>query len=299
MATTRSLLDNFYESRQPYLEEIIGKMFKDRPPIIENILNVKSAKSGWVDYATVSGLGLFAAKDEGEDAQQDRVLQGPTARTRIITYALRNDVTQEAIEDDQGDGIITARMPDMVRSGKATVEVLGHDLLNGAFDSITTPDGAYLVSNSHVLLDGSAGDNLITDDFDQEGLQTAVTLMKNQTDDRGIPIMQTPKTLIVHPDDEWAARVVLETAGVTGSDHNDINPMSSQGINLVVSPYLTSSDAWFLLSDDHKLNWFWRMRPSNWSEVDNVKGVVEIGMRFRGAANATDWRGIVGSNGTV
>jgi hypothetical protein len=297
MALTRAALRNFYEDRAPYLEEIIGMGYKEYPEIKSKFLNTKSASTGWVDVATVSEFGLFQQKPELVDAKDDDIIEGPTARAQILTFAKQHRISEEAIEDKQADGIIENRVPALMKAANATREVLGHDILNSGFSSVTTPDGAALFSASHVNLSGVTWSNLLTTDLSQSELESAITMLKTQTNDRNIPIMQTPMKLIVSPSFEWAAKVILGTPNVVGNGNNDINPMSAQNLELVVSPYLTDSDAWFLLADTHGLNWYDRKPVHNWSDVDYTKKAMLVGAAFRCAVAATDARGVVGSTG--
>jgi len=303
MALNRTALDNFYAERKPYLEEIVGMDFMEHPMKCLEFLNTKSASSGWVDGATVSGMGLFQTKAELVDAATDDVLQGPTARVSMLTYAKQHLVSQEAIEDDEGDGIIASRLPAMLRAGRATQEVLGHDVLNSGFSSVTTPDGVALFSASHVNLSGTAGDNLITTALSHAGIEEAILVLESQTDDRNIPIFQKAAKIVVPNALRFTASTLLESALKTDTPasnyySNEVNALKGEGLSLVTTQFFTDSNNWFLLSDDHKLDWYWRITPENWSEVDYVKSGVRIGARFRCATGAWDWRGAVGASVT-
>lgn len=297
MALTREGLKNFYEDISPYLTTVVGQ-FKEHPQIFSGFLNMKTTDTGWIDYATVSEYGLFSQKPELVDSELDDVIQGPTMRATVLTYAKRTKVSEEAIEDKRVAGIIENQLPGILKSGRATMEVLGHQMLNGAFADVTTPDGAALISASHVNLSGVGSlSNLETGDLTQGTLQTALTKLRNQHNDRNLPIMQEGATLVVHPDGEWNARVILGTDRVVGNANNDINPMSTQGLRLIVSPYLTDPDAWFLLGSEHGLDWYTRKPLSNWSTVDEINMSMQVGAKFRSVSAAKDWRGIVGSAG--
>jgi len=297
MALTRSALDYFYENRKPYIEEVVSQ-FREHPTLFRQFLNSKSAKSGWIDTNSVSGFGTFNTKAEMVDADSDDIIQGPSMRSAVVTYAKRHLVSQEAIEDDQGDGIIASRLPEILFAGRATQEILGHDILNSGFTTaVPTPDGVALFSDSHSNLSGTAGDNLLgAVDLTEDNLGTAVNMLQTMTNDRNIPIFQNARTLIVHPTLQWTAEKILKSAQEPGTDYNAINPMASQGIKLVVTPYLTTEYNWFLLADMHKLDWYDRIQMQNWSEVDYRKSAVEVGARFRSVAVTHDWRGAVASN---
>ncbi len=295
---TRQQLSNFYYDRKPYLMEVIGQDFREHPGLFTQFLNIKSITSGWKDTATVSGFGTFSSKTELEDAAADDILQGPTARTAIVTYAKRHLISQEAIEDKQGDGIIAARLPEILFAGRATQEVLAHDLINSGKTAIITPDTKYLFATDHVDLSGGTYSNLHTADLAQSSLELAVTALQSMKTDRGIPIFQTAATLLVPPALEWTARTVLDSALDTTALTNKINTMQGK-VRLIVSPYLTDDDGWTLLADQHKLNFIWRIQPENWSEANYRNSSVEMGMRFRCAVEALDPRGALHSDGSA
>lgn len=296
MAITRAALKNFYEDLTPYVVATIGE-FKEQPTKMGEFLNIKSTDTGWIDVNTIAGHGLWSAKPELMDAMSDEALQGPTARAKVLTYAQRTSISDEAIEDGKGGFEASNGLKRIMKAGRATIEVLGHDMLNSAFGSVVTPDGQPLIDSAHVLIGGGTVSNLGSTDLTQTALQTGITALQEMVDDRGLPVMQTVSKLIVSPTEMWNAKVILGTPNVVGSDFNDINPASMENITLVSSPYLTDTDAWFLLASEHELNWYWRRQISNWSEVDYVKGAVEVGASFRAVAAAHDWRGIYGSPG--
>jgi hypothetical protein len=298
MAITRQQLNKFYKDLPPYLDEVIGQDFAEHPTIYSQFLNIKSATAGWKDTATISGFSTFSSKAELEDAASDDILQGPTMRTAMVTFAKRNLISQEAIEDEQGHGIVASRLPEMMFAGRATQEILGHDLINnGNVDTFfKTPDGKALFATDHVDLSGGTYSNKIAQDFTQTQLEAAVSMLQNMKNDRGIPIFNTAQTLLVPPDLEFAAKVVLGSALDTTALTNKMNPMQGK-VNLIVSPYLTDASGWTLFGNNHKLNFIWRVKPENWSEVNYVNSSVQIGMRFRCAVEALDPRAVVHSTG--
>ena len=121
---TRDALRNFYRDRAAFLEEIVGMGYKEHPEIFSQFLNTKGMTTGWTDIATVSEYGLFDVKPEGQDAQDDTILEGPTARVQAITFAKQVKVSGEAIEDDLGDGIITNRVPGIMKAALLVCIVL-------------------------------------------------------------------------------------------------------------------------------------------------------------------------------
>lgn len=58
-----------------------------------------------------------------------------------------------------------------------------------------------------------------------------------------------PECLVVATQNNFRARKLLETDKVVGSADNDTNPVRGLFRDLVVSPWLTDSDAWFITTD--------------------------------------------------
>ena len=92
--------------------------------------------------------------------------------------------------------------------------------------------------------------------------------IRKTTDDRGILLNLIPRTLFVSPSEEWAAKVLLNSAQLTGSPNNDINVASTLNLTLEVNDYLTDDDAWFIQCDTHEMNWFWRTLPDHYQGND-------------------------------
>ncbi|NDH79410.1 MAG: hypothetical protein EBY70_04040 [Burkholderiaceae bacterium] len=87
--------------------------------------------------------------------------------------------------------------------------------------------------------------------LDHAALEAAYTDISNFNDDRGLPMMAKPKKIVVSTSDALVTRKILGTAYAVGSNNNDVNVVSTdyQNVELVVNPYLTDTDAWFVLTD--------------------------------------------------
>src|SRR5581483_11976833 len=72
---------------------------------------------------------------------------------------------------------------------------------------------------------GAPHNNLGASALSTSAMQTGVTAMREQTNLAGKRIGLRPRFLVVPPELEWTAMVVTKSAGVPGSNANDINPM--------------------------------------------------------------------------
>ncbi len=76
--------------------------------------------------------------------------------------------------------------------------------------------------------------------------------VSNFVDDQNLPIVVKPMRLIVPTASQHLARKILETEYEVDSGNNTINPVSSarMPLDLVISPWLTDTDAFFVKTDE-------------------------------------------------
>ncbi len=84
-------------------------------------------------------------------------------------------------------------------------------------------------------------------------MQSGVTAMREQTNYAGKRIGLRPRFLIVPPELEWQAMVATKSAGVPGSNNNDINPMLGY-VMPIVAPQLSNTTQWFLIADPREVD---------------------------------------------
>ena len=107
-------------------------------------------------------------------------------------------------------------------------------------------------SNS-LFTSGAPHNNLGASNLSTPAMQAGVTAMREQTNYAGKRIGLRPRFLVVPPELEWQSMVVTKSAGVPGSNNNDINPMLGY-VTPVVSPQLTSPTQWFLIGDPREID---------------------------------------------
>jgi hypothetical protein len=115
----------------------------------------------------------------------------------------------------------------------------------------TTADGVSLLNTAHLLVaSGTTLSNTPTtaSDFSQSALEQAYIDIGRFVDDQNLPIIVDAKKLIVPVESQHLARKILQTEYEVNSGNNTINPVSSSRmpLELIVTPYLTDTDSWFL-----------------------------------------------------
>jgi hypothetical protein len=112
-----------------------------------------------------------------------------------------------------------------------------------------------------------------------------------------MPMQSTPKYLVVGPANMWIAGVLLGATLLPGGNFNDPNLLKNVGLTLIIDDYLTDPDAWFLIGDDHDMNYFDRRLPKFSNSDDFDSGDMKFKVTRRNAAGFGDWRGVYGSPG--
>jgi len=274
----------FSKSVVPGLFSFMSTSFKERSPFYTQVSTMKTSRRAYEESAYYAGLGLLPEKPEGEAISYDDFIQGPTKRWVHVTRALGVRITEEMIEDSLYPDIPT-EMSDMTkelgRSARETIEILVHDAYNGA--TKTAGDGLAIFSDSHTKLGGGTWSNLLTPaaDLSATSLRAALLAFENTTDDRSKQQVLRPRTLMVPTGVEWKARELLNSGYDPESANNAINPLQSRNLTLLVNPYLTDEDAWFLIGEKNPLITFMRRKVKFAKDGDFETGDAKFKTSFR------------------
>ena len=110
-----------------------------------------------------------------------------------------------------------------------------------------------IYDSSPLFTTGAPHNNLGSSALSTAAMQAGVTAMREQTNYAGKRLGLRPRYLVVPPELEFTAMVVTKSAGVPGSNGNDINPMLGF-VQPIVSPQLTSPTQWFLIGDPREID---------------------------------------------
>lgn len=293
---------NFAELLWPGIKQRWGTAYNDYEPLYSKIFEVKESTLRFEKEQGVTGLGLASVKNEGSPIPYSDPFQGYQKEYNNITYAIGTTVTREMYEDDQYNYIREA--PDwLARSMRQTEETIGFNHLNRAFNaSFLGADGVSLCNASHPLVGGGTYRNQLStaSDLTQTSLETAIQDLMDFVDEQSLKIRVTPKCLVVPTALNFTARKLLESDYTVGSADNDVNPVTGLFTDLIVSPYLTDADAWFIVTDiPHGLTWYNRRASEivrdNEFDTQNLK----FASTKRFSSGWTDPRGIFGTAGAA
>lgn len=294
------LRNSFGDLLAPGFREIFFLKYGEKPLQFEKLFNMLTSSRKYEEDSYVSGLGSIPKKTEGSAVVYDAAIQGYDVRYTHDTYSLAYRISRELDEDDQYS--IMAKMPKALgRSMRVTVETDAANLYNRAFDTANYADGGdgkAMLTTDHPLVGGGTQQNELTNpaNLNASSLEQALLTMRATTDDRGQFLNLMPMILAVPPALEWTAKKLVGSAFDPDSANNAINP-AHDILKVVTFDYLTDTNAWFILADEHLVNFFWRVKPDHESDNDFQTDDALFKVRARWSRKWSRPWGVFGSPG--
>jgi hypothetical protein len=229
------------------IRKSIVELYNHVPTTFQEI----TTKGSLPDFKTTSdheyligGVGDFLKVPENGEIKPDMPRTELLPQRKLETYGKQFSMTRQAfINDDIG---FLTRVPGLyATAAKKTIDKQVYKIL---FDNPAIFDGKTLFHADHKNLIGSGAAP------SQATIQAIILQMQKQTDQFGEPIYMTPRTIVVPVGYEFDLAVIFHSAQVTGSDHNDINPLYNYPLKVVQSPLLNAMAGanacpWFMLAD--------------------------------------------------
>lgn len=295
---------------EPKLSNIWFDAYPDFPTQFTKFVNMRSAQKYKVTDYRMTGFGQPADKAEGQPPAFDAPIFGGTKEYVPVKKALAYRITEEMMRHELY-GTVDRLERELMRSIVYQQEISGALLLNNGFSasvpvgaseySATGFDGLALFSTAHTRLDGGAtqANKPSTDvDLSVTGLQNALIQFRTWKNDRGRPVDTRARLLVIHPNDEFTAAELVKSEYKPGTANNDINEIKNMGISYTVNQHLTDADAWFLVGDQHDLNFIWDKRPysQTWDSTDGSEVLNHMVVESF-AVGFGSWIGAYGSQG--
>lgn len=303
MVTTRS---NHPSALWPGIKAFYGVSYREIAQPHTSYFQQESSTMAYEEYVGAYGLGLAAEKAEGASIIYDSPGEGAKTRLTNKTYGLGYIITREAIEDNQYRKLSESNTRSLALSMAATKCIVHANILNRGFSgSYVGGDGVALFSAAHPTISGNQSNLLTAADLSEAGLEAAAARIMLMQNDRGIVISAKPRTLVIHPS-EWAnAMRILESdlqsgAAADSTNTNNVNALKVRGVvdQIVMDPYLTDTDAWFLTTDIPEglisiQRRAMELVQDNDFDTENAKAKATE----RYVPGWADWRGVMGSAG--
>lgn len=242
---------NFGKTLWPGINAWYGQEYNRHETKWDKLFDSFNSRKQFEEDVGTTTFGLAAVISEGGAVSYDTEKQGFITRYTHVEYGLGFIITRIMVEDDIYDQVGEKRSKGLAFSMQQTKEVVAHNVYNRAFNSsYTGGDGKEMCATDHPNVTGGTWANELTTaaDLSEASLEQACIDLMKYTNDRGLNINVMPETLVIPPDLVFEAERILKSSQRSGTANNDINALASMGKikNVVASPYLTDSDAWFI-----------------------------------------------------
>lgn len=249
----------YAEALWPGIAKWFGDSYKDYEPIWPKLVDQHDSDKQFEKYQGITNYGLAGVKDQGAGIPYRDKFQGFPREIINVTYGIGSTITYEMMRYDLYN-LFKSIPSQLGKSVRKTEEVVVASLLNKGFATATNPtltaDGLSLFNSAHKLVaDNSAtrrNTPLTAADLSQTAIEQMYIDLGRLVDDQNLPIVINAKRLIIPTELQHVARKIMQTEYEVDSGNNTINPVASSRmpLELVISPWLTDTDAWFVKTDE-------------------------------------------------
>lgn len=304
---------NWSELLTPQLTEAFYMGFTDggrRASMIPNLYRIENSERAFEEHI---GVGQFSSNgwsfEKSGRVQYDERNKGFKKTYTHAEFAKGFVVTRRLI-DDNLTSIAFDNATDLGDAAFRKREKSAAALFNNAFSgsgvddegfALAGADGVALVSDSHPrnAADSTAQDNNYALSLTKDNVRTIRTAMMKTTDDVGDLLNVMPDTLLVPPELEDDALVIIRSVLDPGATiTNAINPQAGR-FNVLSWHYLTDANAWFMIDSarmKRDLIWYERIPVEFGAEEDFDTLQKKFRAYMRYSRGFRDWRWISGSN---
>jgi len=191
-------------------------------------------------------------------------------------YALGTSIERKLFDDDQR-GVIRRKAQNLGLAFGRTRATHASSVFNNAFSaSYVGADAVALCSASHPVnkVDtGTTYSNAGSTALSYDAVVATLIAGQDLNDDRGNPMQSIYDVLYVPTALQATAYEITRALAKPGTADNDANFLSSAGISVVVDPYLTDADNWFMIDSGMSrmhLLWFNRKLPEFYMDEDRT-----------------------------
>jgi phage major head subunit gpT-like protein len=284
----------------PGLRGIEGK-YEQIPSQYDKIFTKHESKMALERTAEMRFLGLAQLKTEGgqtafDNSAGERYVYNQEHTEIALGYA----ITRKAVDDNLYKTQFMPSNLGLIESFQQTKEIYGANVLNTAttYNASIGGDGKALVASDHPIDGGTVSNTPATQVELNEStlLNGMIAVRTNFKDQAGLKVFARARKLIVPTALEPVAIRLTKTELRPGTADNDVNAimMTSGGLpeGYMVNDFLTSTSAWFLLTNIDGLSYMERVKFESDMQVDFVTDNLLVKGYERYSFAYYNWRAI-------
>jgi len=287
----------------PGLRGVEGK-YEMIPSQYDKVFTKHDSKMALERTAEMRYLGLAQLKTEGgqtafDSGAGERFVYNQEHTEIALGYA----ITRKAIDDNLYKTQFHPSNLGLIESFQQTKEIYGANVLNTAttYNASIGGDGKALCATDHPIDGGTVANRPTTDvDLNEATLLNGMIAVRtNFKDQAGLKVVARARKLVVPPQLEPVAIRLTKTELRPGTADNDVNAimMTAGGLpeSYMVNDFLTSSRAWFLLTNIDGLSYMERIKFETDMQVDFVTDNLLVKGYERYSFGYYNFRAIYGS----
>ena len=287
----------------PGLRGVEGK-YEMIPSQYDTIFTKHDSKMALERTAEMRYLGLAQLKTEGgqtafDNAAGERFVYNQEHTEIALGYA----ITRKAIDDNLYKTQFHPSNLGLIESFQQTKDIYGANILNTAttYNASIGGDGKALCATDHPIDGGTVSNKpAVQVDLNEASLLNAmISVRTNFKDQAGLKVFARARKLIVPPQLEPVAIRLTKTELRPGTADNDVNAIMSTAGGMpegyMVNDFLTSSYAWFLLTNIDGLSYMERIKFETDMQVDFVTDNLLVKGYERYSFGYYNFRSIFGS----
>jgi phage major head subunit gpT-like protein len=287
----------------PGLRGIEGK-YEQIPSQYDKIFTKHESRMALERTAEMRYLGLAQLKTEGgqtafDNAAGERYVYNQEHTEIALGYA----ITRKAIDDNLYKTQFQPSNLGLMESFQQTKEIYGANIINTSttYNASIGGDGKALVATDHPIDGGTVANRPATDlELNEASLLAGmIAIRTNFKDQAGLKVFARARKLLVPPQLEPVAIRLIKSELRPGTADNDVNAIISTSGGLpegyMTNDYLTSSTAWFLLTNIDGLSYMERVKFETDMQVDFVTDNLLVKGYERYSFGYYNWRAIWGS----
>lgn len=285
----------------PGLADVEGK-YPQIPTRYKEWASVGTSKMAMERVDEMRYTGLASLKQEGGATTFDNASgQRFTYVAQHISVGLGFAMTREMLDDNLYKEQFGPEAMGLANSFAQFKEVYVHSILNTGqtYNSNIVADGKALFATDHPVDNGTYANTFSTQlQFNESSVESALNTVRLWPDQAGLLAMVRARKVVVPVALSWAAERLFKTELRTNTANNDVSAILTSGAlpeAYVVSEFLTSTSAWFVMTSVRGLRVYDRIPYEMDLQVDPTTGNLLVIGYERYSAFYSNPRGAFGS----
>ena len=287
----------------PGIKKWWGMEYNQYTRIWTQLFTSDTSEQNYEEDAEDVGFGLLSVKNQSGGIFYDTAQQGTISRYTHVTYGLGYMVTMEELQDNLYEKLSFRRTSRLARSVYETEEVVHANVFNRAFNStFTGGDGVQLIASTHPTASGNQSNILATPaDISETAIEDMCTQITQATDARGLRFLNKPRCLLVPSTSWFEANRIVKSVAQNDTANNAVNVIKMLNVfpdGIIMNPYLTDNDAWFIRTDcPDGLTHYTRMAATFDKDNDFDTKNLKASVIMRWSQGWSNFRQVYGSQG--